>query len=148
MHAPPRAPRLVLPERLLRRLASVVALLAMVVPTLLGGLPFVWCAPMERAQLECCCPDDHVEAASDAPPVSVSEAHCCEGRRVQSLPTSLPTLHVDAAVEPPRLVAAVSPPAPTTASRVPEDVATRRRAHPPRAGPQPSLYARHCRYLI
>lgn len=134
----------------LRVLASLALLAAVLLPALLGGVTYVWCAPLGRVQNTCCCHAAKAalrrEAGESHRIVAAIEATCCENHRVDSLPPSLGALERGACVPPCPLVVVPAP-----------ELARERMAsiepcahflgHPPRAGPTAPLFALHCRYL-
>lgn len=108
----------------------------MLIPAALGGLTYVWCAPMARALMHTCCP-----AASHASHAPSVEVPCCEGQRVA------PLAMFNADVAPPLWVGAALFVQASSPSRC-----VRRRLEPPpwalgalraRAGPSPPLYLLH-----
>lgn len=115
-----------------------VALLAVLVPAALGGLTYVWCAPMARALIHACCP-----AASHASRGPSVEAPCCEGQRVAPLAMFnadvAPPLWVGAALFVSLIALAVLY---AVGSEAPPAWALGR-ALRARAGPSPPLYLLH-----
>lgn len=128
-------------------MAFVGLLIAIVLPTLLGGLPFVWCVPLARVQLTCCCHAAHAEVRRESAHAPAVDAACCEGRRVDAMPTSLAAMDLDVAVPPSVWVVAQGLPALPCERGAPIEPWEHLHPHPPRAGPGPPLFALHCRYL-
>jgi hypothetical protein len=62
----------------MRTWIACVLLITVLIPSLFGGLTYVWCAPMERAMLRSCCPSSHARE-------HVVEQPCCESQRVNAL---------------------------------------------------------------
>ncbi len=114
-----------------------MVVLAVLVPAAVGGLSFVWCAPMARALLHTCCP------ASAQDHGAVLEAPCCEGQRV----ATLASFRLDAPpapwVPPPMLVALIALAVLYAAGAVAPGIPWRRRATRARAGPSPPLFLLH-----
>ena len=48
-----------------------------------GGLSYLWCAPMGEARLHCCCPEDE-----DARSHETVRRLCCETREMAELPAA------------------------------------------------------------
>ncbi|MCS6797184.1 MAG: hypothetical protein NZ898_01415 [Myxococcota bacterium] len=94
--------------------------------TAVGGARFVWCEPMQRALLRCCCPK--APAQEECPAVARS---CCVEQRLASLPRARGGDVVDRLVAPaPRLAHALEAtwPDPAEASTRPPRARARARA--------------------
>lgn len=134
----------------LRTLLAFALLVAVLLPAALGGLSFVWCAPLRQVHRTCCCRAAQAaleqEAANGHRAASSVGAACCEGHRVDSLPPSHGAFEPGAWVPPPPLVRLPPPELPR--DRLASiDPCAHPRAHPTRAGPAEPLFALHCRYL-
>jgi hypothetical protein len=127
----------------------------MVLASTFGGMPYLWCVPMARARLACCCPARspavHAESAAHAQAPSARAAvvarSCCEGRRVAALPATNVALHADVSVPPPGLVALLPLALLLAVDGAPTDQHLRAYGRQARAGPEPPLFELHRRYL-
>lgn len=135
---------------LLRAIAIGLLTLLVTAATALGGLNYIWCVPMARAQLAPCCPngaDAHAEHERGLDQLCAVVSDCCQAHRIASLPSTITAPPCDALVPPmPRVallslvlflamaVAAVEARAPRVRSQ-------------PRAGPEPPFFALYCAYL-
>jgi hypothetical protein len=125
-------------------LAGLACLLLLA--SVLGGLPYVWCVPMARAQLSCCCQGHRVVTAEHAPGEGdhpAFEAACCEGRRLGRMPTSPAALYHDVWIAPAVLVAVLPLELLFPLDGAPLDRHAFVRAQRPRAGPEPPLFVLH-----
>jgi hypothetical protein len=127
-----------------RLLATVVALITLL-GVLRSGAAYFYCPMMGMSSGAACC-QGTLERREEAPEPAVEDTHCCESRRLGTLPSASGTSGVELAVAP---IAAVLPPLPTRA--VP--IAARSAKAPVervRAGPAPparqraSLMTWHC----
>ena len=126
--------------------------LAMLVPAMAGGAPFVWCDGMRRAQLECCCHGADDGAFEKREPKrdgqDAIETSCCVGRRVATAATNTGATAPDATIAPAAVVGWLTLDALIATVDVPGEARVRRREHAARAGPEPPTYALVCSYLI
>lgn len=134
-------------RRLGRTLLHGVVALAVLVPAVIGGLPYVWCGPMAEAQLTCCCPSEGAHG-ENVRPTSITR-ECCVGRRVSGLDLASVRTQMAPAIDPPlvaivpaidELLAGLEAAAVANPARPAEDRA--------RAGPSPPLFELHRAYLI
>jgi hypothetical protein len=122
----------------LRRPIATALAIAVLVASSLAGARFVWCVPMQRAQLHCCCHGRWLTVAHDAVPAVWT--HCCDGRRIGSVPPTttsgppLPTL----APAPLVAVLALADVFPRLVST--DRVRERTRNDRARDGPRPAIY--------
>lgn len=68
-------------RRALRALTAVLTAGALLSLGVVGGLSYLWCAPMGEARLHCCCPEDDAHEAG-----TTVRRECCEPRVVAELP--------------------------------------------------------------
>lgn len=126
----------------LRTLALLVALLAVALPSVLGGARYVWCEGMSRAMLHACCPEEHPDpghAAIDQP--------CCEDRSVTAMPVTHLGHGVDGLVAPPVILFfAMALWFLVMRRRATARPAPRGRTFA-RAGPEPPRFLLHCALL-
>jgi hypothetical protein len=132
-----------------RRVFVLLVTLSLLVPAVAGGTPYVWCAQMNRAQLDCCChaadgASEKHEAKRDGQ--DVIEASCCVGRRVAGVPTTPGALLASSPVAPAPMVAWLT----LEELFVRDDsftvIANRHAVIEARAGPEPPIYALDCTY--
>lgn len=126
----------------LRTVALLAALLAVVWPSVLGGARYVWCEGMSRAMLHACCPEEHPDPAHAA-----IDQPCCEDRLVSAMPDTDRGYGVDGLVAPPVvLLVAMAVWLLAMRRRAPALAVPRGRTFA-RAGPEPPRYLLHCALL-
>lgn len=118
-----------------RALVVLLVTLSVFVPTALGGLSYVWCAPMARALLRSCCPS--AEQHHGGPSI---EQPCCESHRVAPLATFASHAPVDPWIGPAPMVCLLALAVLFAAGAAPPATRVRLRARQARAGPAPPLY--------
>jgi hypothetical protein len=118
-----------------RALVVLLITLSVIVPAALGGLSYVWCAPMARALLRSCCPaaEQHHHGASIEQP-------CCESQRVAHLATFASHAPFDPWIGPAPLVCLLALAVLFAVGSEPPLARVRLRARQARAGPAPPLY--------
>jgi hypothetical protein len=132
-----------------RRVFVLLVAMSVLVPAAAGGTPYVWCAQMNRARLDCCCHARDGAFAKHEPKRDgrdVIEAACCVGHRVSALPTAPGAWLATAPIAPPPVVAWL-----TLDELFPRDdsfavIARRHVSVDARAGPEPPIYALDCTY--
>jgi hypothetical protein len=91
---------------LIRRSFASVLACAMLVASVTAGTRYVWCVPMQRAQMHCCCHGRWLTPEHRAQPAI--ETHCCDGRRIESAPPTSPSLASMNAIAPAPLVSVLA----------------------------------------
>ncbi len=124
--------------RLRRALVVALVALSVLIPAALGGLTYVWCAPMERALLHTCCP-----ASSHHTREAVIEQLCCEAQRVAPLASFSADSPPDLWVAPAPLVCLLALAVLFAVGSEAPPARTTMRARLARAGPSPPLYLLH-----
>jgi hypothetical protein len=127
------------------RVLAVVVALVTLLGVLRSGAAYFYCPMMGMSSGTACCEGRH-ERREDAPEPAVENSHCCESRRLGTLPSAAGTSAVDLGVAP---IAAVLPPLPPRAvpmlGRTAEAPVHRVRAGPaPPARQRASLMTWHC----
>jgi hypothetical protein len=127
-----------------RVLAAVVALVTLL-GVLRSGAAYFYCPMMGMSSGTACCEGTH-ERREEAPDPAIENTHCCESRRLGTLPSAAGATSVEVGVAP---VLAVLPPLPPRAVPV-SDRSAKAPVHRVRAGPAPparqraSLMTWHC----
>lgn len=126
----------------LRAFALLVALLAVALPSVLGGARYVWCEGMSRAMLHACCPEEHPDPAHAA-----IDQPCCEDRFVSAMPATSLGHGVDGLVAPPAVLFFAMAVWLLAMRRRAPALAVPRGRTLARAGPEPPLFLVHCALL-